>query len=338
MSRAKARVAVLYNEPVLPPDHPDAASESGVIAAARAISRSLKARGFKAWPLRARPWVSRLVRSLKRQRPDVVFNLIEGFGGQSGGEAWVTSLLQMMNLPYTGCPPEAQGLCRHKGRTKALLRGAGLPTAPFQIVRKDESPSFDQWNGPVIVKPESEDASLGIDQDSVVTGASNIADRVSRVLQSHGPTALVETYLPGPEYNVGVLAIPEPAALPVAEVVFNVPTGLWPILTYNAKWATGSAEDLASPVRCPAQVEPSLATRLGELAIEAFRVTGCRDYARVDFRLDAQGEPMILEVNPNPDLDPSAGLARAIRASGRDFDQTLEALVRQAQQRGPTHD
>src|SRR5439155_5215491 len=105
-----------YNAPALPRDHPDAASEAGVVAAARAAAAALKGQGFKAWPLAARPPVARLLRSLSRQKPDVVVNLIEGFGGRSGGEAWVTSLLEMIGLPYTGCPPEAQGLCRHKGR------------------------------------------------------------------------------------------------------------------------------------------------------------------------------------------------------------------------------
>jgi D-alanine-D-alanine ligase len=87
-------------------------------------------------------------------------------------------------------------------------------------------------------------------------------------------------------------------------------------------------------VRCPAEIDASLAAELSRLAVAAFRATGCRDYARVDFRLDAQGAPMILEVNPNPDLDPSAGVARAMRVAGQDYAETLAALVRQALARG----
>jgi D-alanine-D-alanine ligase len=324
-------VAVLHNAPSLPPDHPDYASEAGVVAAARAVAAELKSRGFKAWPMAARPPVARLVRSLSRQKPNVVFNLIEGFGGRSAGEAWVTSLLEMMAIPYTGCPPEAQGLCRHKGRTKALLVGSGLPTAPYWLVGPgDPLPSPE---GPILVKPGSEDASLGIDQGSVVEGTEALAERVAKVQQSHGPNALVEEFLPGPEYNVGVLALPKPEALPIAEVVYHPVPGQFPILSYAAKWAIGSDEDRASPVRCPAQIGAGLADRLGELAIAAFRATGCRDYARVDFRLDAQGRPMILEVNPNPDLDPSAGLARALRVAGQAYGDLLESLVRQAHER-----
>jgi D-alanine-D-alanine ligase len=273
------------------------------------------------------------VRSLSNKRPDVVFNLIEGFGGQSGGEPWITSLLELLGLPYTGCPPEAQGLCRQKGRTKALLLGSGLPAAQGWVFHRDDAPHINPWPGTVIVKPESEDGSLGIDQKSVVNDPAALAEQVVRVCQNHGGRALVETYLPGPEYNVGVVALPRPTPLPIAESVFDPQAGSWPILTYAAKWEAGSIEDLATPVRCPALVESALTDRLGQLAVDAFEATGCRDVARVDFRLDADGQPMILEVNPNPDLDPSAGWARALRASGRDYGETLAALTRQALER-----
>jgi D-alanine-D-alanine ligase len=305
-----------------------------VVAVARHVAVALRARGFRAWPQPARPPVARLIRALERRKPDVVFNLSEGFGGRSGGEAWLTSLLELLRLPYTGCPPEAQGLCRQKAATKRLLIGAGLPTAPFALVESARDCDAAQVVLPAIVKPEAEDASLGIDQRSVALSGDELLAQVVRVAASHGPRVLVERYLPGPEYNVGVLALPDPVPLPIAEVVFDPPPGAWPILTYEAKWAAGSIDDLASPVRCPAPVEPELAARLGELAVAAFRATGCRDYARVDFRLDERGEPMILEANPNPDLDPEAGLARAARASGRDFDNTLADLARLALQRG----
>jgi D-alanine-D-alanine ligase len=329
VSAHRPRVAVLFNPPALPPGHPDAASEADVVRAARAVAAALKAARFKAWAMAARPPVARLVRRLTRQAPDAVFNLVETFGGHSGGEAWAAALLELLGLPYTGCPPEALALCRHKGRTKALLLGSGLPTAPFAVLGPGERwPRA--WEGPVIVKPEAEDASLGIDQQSIVTAPEELDARVARVRAGYGPRVLVEAYLPGREFNVGVLALPEPEPLPVAEIVYDRPPGSWPILTYAAKWDPGSAEDLSSPARCPAQVEPALAERLGRLAVAAFRATGCRDYARVDFRLDARGEPMILEVNPNPDLNPSEGMACALRASGRDYAETVAALVRRA--------
>ncbi len=334
MSGARPQVAVLYNAPTLPADHPHYDSEADVVAVAGEIEAILNRSGFEARGIAAAPPVESLITDLSNPRPDVVFNLIEGFAGSSAGEAWITSLLELLRLPYTGCPPEAQGLCRQKARTKALLRGCGLPTAPFQVVSDPASvePSF---RGPYFVKPEAEDASLGIDRGSVVTEPAALAERVALLRSRFRGDVLIEAYLPGPEYNVGVLGLPEPLALTVAEVVYDPKPGEWPILTYAAKWHVGSAEDLASPIRCPAEVEASLADELSRLAVAAFEATGCRDVARVDFRLDDEGRPMILEVNPNPDLGPTAGWARALRASGRDYEETIAGLVERALIRGP---
>ncbi len=333
MTHRRLRVAILFNAPMLPPDHPDSASEADVAEVARVVAEGLVRQGFDAWPLPAAPPVGRVLGQLANPAPDVVFNLIEGFAGSSGGEAHVTGMLELLGLAYTGCPPEAQSLCHSKARTKALLKGMGLPTAPFVVVRAGQP--IPRWDGPwpAILKPEAEDASLGIDQSSVARSAEAIVEGVARLRVRHGRDVLIEAYLPGREFNVGILALPEPEALPVAEIIYKVPEGSWPILTYASKWHEGSSEDLASRPRCPAEIDPSLADRLAFLAVEAFRVTGCRDYARVDFRLDSDGSPMILEVNPNPDIGPKAGWARALKASGRDYEGTLERLVDQASRR-----
>lgn len=334
MSGARIPAVVLYNAPTLPDDHPHAESEADVVAVAREVAAILDRSRFRARLVAAAPPVDRLVVELSDPRPAVVFNLIEGFAGSSAGEAWITSLLELLGLLYTGCPPEAQGLCRQKGHTKALLRGFGLPTAPFAIIPAGASPSrgslLPGFDGPSFVKPDAEDASLGIDQGSVVADRAQLADRVAKIHREFGSAALVEAYLPGPEYNVGILGVPDPVALTVAEVAYDPRPGEWPILTYAAKWDVGSAADLASPIRCPAQVDEAVSTELGRLAVAAFEATGCRDVARVDFRLDAAGRPMILEVNPNPDLGPTAGWARALRASGRDYAATILGLAERA--------
>jgi D-alanine-D-alanine ligase len=318
---------------VLPPDHPDATAEADVVAVAQAIAETLGRHGSEAVPLAVGPPIDAALAQLRQAGPDVLVNLIEGFGGSSVLATQFTALLELTGLPFTGCPSESLAFCLSKGRAKALLRGFGLPTAPDVVVGPGDA--VPDWEGPwpVIVKPDKEDASLGIDQGSVVHDRVGLLDRLRRVRAAYG-RALVEAYLPGPEYNVGMVGLPEPVPLPIGEVVFAPRPDAWPILTYAAKWESGSAEDLACPVRYPAQISPELADRLSRLAVAAFHATSCRDYARVDFRLDARGEPMILEVNPNPDVGPTAGWARALDASGRDYGATLAALVRQAIGRG----
>ncbi len=334
MSGPGIPAAVLYNAPTLPAGHPHADSEADVVAVAVEVAAILDRSDFRTRLVAAAPPVGRLVAELSDPRPAVVFNLIEGFGGSSAGEAWITSLLELLGLPYTGCPPEAQALCHGKGRTKALLRGSGWPTAPFAVVSPRDTPE-PPFDGPYFVKPDAEDASLGIDQGSVVADRGGLIDRVTKLRREFGSDVLIEAYLPGPEYNVGVLGLPEPVPLTVAEVAYDPRPGEWPILTYAAKWDVGSEADLASPVRCPAEIDAGLADELRRLAVGAFEATGCRDVARVDFRLDGSGRPMILEVNPNPDLGPRAGWARALRASGRDYEGTILTLAHQALARGP---
>lgn len=327
MNGRRAKAAVVYNAPALPPEHPDAASEADVVEVAGAVADSLSAHGFEAVKVAARPPLVEFLCTLEQLAPDVLFNLIEGFGGSTAAATHLTGLLELVGVPYTGSPVEALALCIAKSRAKALLRGFGLPTAPSLVVDQGQRLAGWDWEGPALVKPDTEDGSLGIEQSSVVADPAAAVERVARIHAAYGCPALVEAYLPGPEFNVGVLALPEPEALPVAEVVFRPTVGTWPILTYAAKWSVGSAEDLASPIRCPAQIDSALAARLGRLAVAAFEATGCRDYARVDIRLDAQREPMILEVNPNPDIGPTAGWARALRVSGRDYGATIAAVA-----------
>ena len=333
MSRFRTSVAVLYNAPTLAPDHPSYRSEADVVDVASQIAAILERAGFEAWNQPAAPPLADLVAELSGTAPDVVFNLIEGFGGRSGGEAYVTGLLELLRLPYTGCPPDAQSLCHQKSRTKAVLRGNGLPTAAYVVV-SGTRPFEVPFEGPFFVKPDAEDAGLGVDQASVVEDRNGLIRRVRELQTAFGPDVLIEPFLPGAEFNVGVLSLPEPMPLPVAEVAYRKQSTFLPILTYAAKWNEGSEEDLASPVRCPAVIDDDLSEQLRRLAVEAVLATGCRDYARVDMRLDAAGRPMILEVNPNPDIGPTAGWARALRASGRDYDETIVALTRQALDRG----
>ena len=144
MSGSRPHAAVLYNAPSLPADHPHFRSDADVVAVAHEIEAILNRSMFQARTIAAAPPVDRLVAELTDPRPDVVFNLIEGFAGLSAGEAWIYVAPGIARAPrYTGCPSEAQGLCHQKGRTKALLSGFGLPTAPFQVISGDLPPAFD---------------------------------------------------------------------------------------------------------------------------------------------------------------------------------------------------
>src|SRR5260370_28226163 len=160
-----------------------------------------------------------------------------------------------------------------------------------------------------MVKPATQDASIGLDQGSVGNTQQRLEERVASLLKSYGPPALVEELILGRELNVALIEAPDLRTLPISEVLFtDKDPKFWPIVTYDAKWRPGSRDYEATPPCYPAEVSPKLTQRLSMLARQAFRLLGCRDYARVDFRVRPSGKPYILEVNPNPDFNPTAGL------------------------------
>ena len=275
-----------------------------------------------------------LLTRVKKRRPDVVFNLFEGLADNCDTEAHAAGLLDWLGLPYTGSPYQTLCMARRKHVTKLLLQGAGLPTAPFFVV--EELPVPENTLGwPVIVKPAAQDASVGLDQGSVVTDQLKLTERVAYLLETYGGPVLVEQFISGREFNVGVVEAPDLRVLPVSEILFTDPDpDFWPLVTYDAKWKPGTRDYESTPPKYPAEVTPRLRIKLEKLAAAAFQLLGCRDYARVDFRLTPAGKPFILEVNPNPDFSPLAGLSGGLTSAGLTHAGFAVELVRRALARG----
>jgi D-alanine-D-alanine ligase len=328
------RVLILYNEPVLPAGHPDFESEHEILHTVDVVAATLHEAGYRVTRLGANTDPAALVLGLREHRPDVVFNLFEGTADHGHTEAYVAGLLDWLGLPFTGCPAHTLCLARSKPLTKHLFQGAGLPTPRFFVVDDGVVPECGlKW--PVIVKPATQDASVGLDQGSVVTDQERLRERVAHLLRTYGPPVLVEEFIRGRELNVGLIEAPDLRVLPISEVLFvDDDPAYWPIVTYDAKWKPGSRDYEATPARYPAEVQPDLAARLAALAQQAFRLLGCRDYARVDFRVPRSGEPYLLEVNPNPDFNPTAGLAGGLGSAGLTHGQFTVDLVRHALARG----
>lgn len=328
------RVVVLYNEPVLPAGHPEFESEHEVLATVDVVRQTLQHAGFDVAALGIDRDPQTLCTALQSLKPDVVFNLFEGTADQGQTEAYVAGVLEWLRVPFTGCPFPTLCLARNKHWVKHLLHGARLPTPAYIIV--DAVPLTDCPLGwPVIVKPAAEHASVGLDQGSVVTDAVRLNERVQQLLRNYGPPVLIEEFIRGRELNVGLIEAPTLQALPISEVLFtDDDPAYWPIVTYDAKWKPGSRDYESTPPRYPAEVAPELAQQLNDLACRTFRLLGCRDYARVDFRVRPNGEPLILELNPNPDFSTSAGFAGGLASAGMSHAQFTVLLVRQALARG----
>lgn len=329
------RVLIVYNAPLLPDDHPDYASEAGVIESVESFAAALARHDVARLPL-GTDFEPLLHAARGSERPDVIVNFCEGFGGSAAAETYFAGLLELVGIPYTGSGPETLALVREKARTKWLLLGAGLPTPRFRLRRAGEALALDELarelqGGPLFVKPAGEDASLGITGDNVITGLGQLQRKVADLEDRYGDV-LIEEYIDGREFNISVLALPEPSVLPLAEVNFGRDASCpYPVVTYDAKWTPDSSGWNSTPVTCPAVVAPELAGRIREVALAAFRITGCRHYARVDLRVSPAGEVYILEVNANPDIGPTAGFARSLAASGMAYAEFVERLTECAQ-------
>jgi D-alanine-D-alanine ligase len=328
------RILVLFNEPVLPTTHPDAEAEHEILEIVDVVCRELGEANFDVSRLGVNRDPAVLIHKLQARRPDAVFNLFEGTADQSETEATVAGLLDWLRIPYTGAPFAALCLARDKVQAKHLFRGAGLATPAFIVVHGLPLPEIPlDW--PVIVKPATQDASVGLDQGSVVTTPEQLEARVASLLERFGSPVLVEQFIRGRELNVALIEMPALRALPISEVLFlDEDPERWPIVTYEAKWAPNSRDSLATPTRYPATVEAALAERLTALAMQAFRLVGCRDYARCDFRVTAAGEPYLLEVNPNPGFHPTAGFASGLKTADISHARFSVALVQNALRRG----
>ena len=270
--------------------------------------------------------------AIVRERPDAILNLVEFFGDDFEHEHHIAALYELLGVAYTGNRPTTLSICQKKPHAKALLVAAGVPTPRAIVVPVGGGvPASLDLRFPLIVKPALEDASGGIDAGSVVADRAALDARVALVLTDYKMPALVEEYLDGREIHCAILG-GEP--LPLFEMEFFGGTDadgrpLPRIITYRAKWDPYSREFYAMESRCPAEnLSPDEVTAIQAVALRAYDALGCRDYARVDMRLDpATGIPHVLEVNPNPDLADGCAFAQCVRASGRSYNGVIAEIL-----------
>jgi len=324
-------VLILFNEPVLPADHPDADSEHEILYTVEELEKEFVEAGVRHARAAVRHDPAVLLAAMEKFRPDVVFNLYEGLANDPGSEAHMAGLLEWLNVPFTGSPALTLSLCRNKHMAKQVLLGGGLPTPAFQVVDALPLPEL-RLDWPVMVKPAGQDASVGVDQGAVVTSLEQLEKRVAWVLANYGGPVLLEEFILGREFSVGVVEMPHLLPLPISEIHFpqEPMEGFWPIVTYDAKWKPESRDYNLTPPDYPAVMPDALRDRLWDIAMQAFRLVGARDYARVDFRVTADEQPYILEVNPNPDFSPVAGLSGCLGSLGVEHKDFAVHLVRQA--------
>jgi D-alanine-D-alanine ligase len=336
--RAMLKVVVLYNlmERLEKGEAKDILAEDAILEEIGAVEESVRALGHQCYVMAIREEIFTVIHWLKEIQPDVVFNLCESVYGNSCWEMNVPALLDLFRISYTGSSPLTLGLCQDKGKVKDILQSQGILTPRYKIF--DRGVNHIRGNVfPIIVKPLHEDGSLGISKESVVYDDEALSRQIQYVVEKYHQPALVEEFVHGRELNVGLLETNgKVGLLPISEIDFSeFPEDLPKICMYDAKWETDSPEYQGSKPVCPAPLEWVVQKRIEYIALKVFKLFGCRDYARVDMRLDSNGKIYVLEVNPNPDISPQSGMARAIKVQGMTYTEFVGNLLERAVKRKP---
>ncbi len=319
-------VAILHN-PVGEGDDP---STSDVLAQVELVAAGLEALGIPHRVLPVpdwKPW-----RHLVPNPGLVVFNLMEAPPGMPHVQPDAAAALEVMGIPFTGSPPGVLWTTTDKLGTRALLASEGLPVAPGGRLDPDRPDLLDRVPGPWLLKPACEDASVGLEGDPVcATRQAALARARDLAERFPGQAVVAETYLPGRELNVSILA---GEVLPVAEIVFeDFPEGMSRVVGYEAKWLEDSFACIHTVRHFPEDpADAVLLGRVREIARAAWRICGLRGYARVDVRLDADGNPCVLEVNANPCLAAGAGFMAAAAKAGLEPSDVISRILEDAWQ------
>ena len=316
-------VAVIYN--LVEPG--GEAVLRAVIDEVSEVRDAIEALGHRTALLRVDEGVRPFVEALDALGPDVVFNLCEGYRESSAGEIYVAGLLELLGIPYTGSGPMALGIALDKPLSKELFIARGIPTPRFAVYRTMPA-ALEPLAFPVILKLAAEDASVGITADNVAADEASTYRRLQELFEEYHAPVLVEEFIDGREFTVALL---DGRPLLVEEIDMHVEPR---IVGFRAKWETGSAEYQGTiPVFQPVITGEQRAEMM-TLAARVCDAIGIRDYARVDFRMDARGRISVLEANPNPDISPGSGYRRSLEMVHISYSDFIVRLLDNALSRG----
>jgi len=307
--------------------------EAELTSDARSIAQTLESRGYRTTFLDFnQPFDA--VQQIQREKIAIVFNMCERINHTSLLEPHAAALLDILQVPYTGSNPFTLGLCMDKIRVKKLLAYHRIPTPRWDYLYEASEQFDEDFPLPAIVKPANSDSSIGISNDSVVTSRAAMLERIDYVLHELKRPALIEEFIGGDEYDVSILGNweDEQRVLPLSRSVFNnMPEGYWHMYPYEAKFLGSVVHKQNIEVQRPPKGVPGKLTALiSEIALDAFNVVGCSDYGRAEVRIDAKGNPYVLEVNPNPSIGPTDCVPSVAALAGLEYGDFLEEILRLA--------
>ena len=294
------------------------------------VFAALQTMDYGAIPFPVRPDdladMTSLASRLLETSPLCVFNLFEGFSFDSLAEIRFCSLLEMIGLPFTGNGSHTLGKCLNKANAKTILMKKGIPVPRGWVALPGKTPFYTGLKGPFFIKPCQEDGSVGIDASSMVT-EEDLEEVVSRKLLEFPRGIIVEEFLPGYEFNVGILGNDPYEVQSVSMLDYSKWTQRNPFLGYSSKWDPSDLDFQMEFVDLGEDFPRLERTRIIDTALKAGRALGCSGYFRVDLR-EKNGKIYVLEVNPNPDINMDSGLARQCRNRGLTYPEMMKSIIR----------
>lgn len=265
---------------------------------------------------------------LANHQLDIVFNIAEGWSGRNR-ESLIPALLEFYGIPYTGSDPLTLGLTLDKSLCKIAAAAAGIAVAKGVTITSAGDPRLAEIKYPVFIKPNAEGSSKGIRNWSRISGYAELTEKLDWLLTNYQQPALVEEFLPGREFTVAIIGNQNPRILPVMEILPGEECPQDGEFVYSFETKNGNLERFS----CPAEVEPILREKIQAMALHIFDALQCRDVARIDIRLDGEGNPRFLEVNPLPGLSKVSLLTLQAQAAGLDFVSLIDAILQAALER-----
>ena len=275
---------------------------------------------------------------LKELKPDIVFNFAEGLTGVNR-ESHLPAMLEMLQIPYSGSDALTLGICLDKSRAKEILTYHKIPNAKFLVANQKDDIKNANFDFPLIVKPISEGSSKGIFSSSFVKNTKELEDEINRILISYNQPALIEEFLPGREFTVAVLGNgADTEILPIIEIRYeDFPEDIVPLYSYEAKWILDTKENNFDVFECPAKLDSNLEEKIKDTVLRTYNVLKCKDWSRIDIRLDKNGIPNIIEINPLPGIMPdpneNSSFPKAARAAGMTYSQLIQRAFYSAAKR-----
>jgi D-alanine-D-alanine ligase len=335
------RVAIIYNKPSNGKYHAlgEGTAVEGVNDSVISVYRTLDDLGYEVFELALSPPLSSAEEELSRIEADIVFNLFEGFDEWPESEAAVAMYLENLNLCFTGSSSNTLRICENKAKVKQFLKSYNIPTPDWQVMYPGCSGDF-ELDFPCIIKPIGEHASHGISASSIVNDKKALKTQVEFIWQAYHRQSLVETFLPGREFRGLVTGNWHARILPIEEIIYDLPAYVPKLLTFSAKWIQGDEYFIGTSEYCPALINIDLKNKIIGLITKTYKALRCLGYASIDLRQNSEGEPMVIDVNPNTDISFGGGATFPLEAMGMSYTKFIEDIVYLAKEyhrRGKCH-